>query len=288
MNKIPGASKPLVVISLYSRKVLLMQTTFYEFDYLMRRLAIFLMLVLLTAVWQPAYGAGLGASNKPTDKSADKSIALSEVVSGIKKRYASKDFEADFVQESYMGSVGVADKAQGHLYVKSPAMMRWDYQSPEKYQVITSGKKLWIYREEDQQVMVGSTESYFVDGNRPDMLSNPSDLLDQFTAGWATQKPQMTDFKSDSKLDSKSKAQIPEEDNYILRLVPKKPQPEIKELILSVSKKNFEIVEAASHSPQGDKNVVRFKNIKYDSSISSALFDFKIPKGTEVLSLDGK
>ena len=82
----------------------------------------------------------VAAQGQAGDSSArDLAQALQQKYDGI------KDFSADFVH-SYQG--GVLRKQiteRGHLLVKKPGKMRWEYTSPEEKLFVSDGVKMYSY-----------------------------------------------------------------------------------------------------------------------------------------------
>src|SRR5258705_6754204 len=80
-----------------------------------------------------------------------------EVAQALQKKYASiKGFSTDFVH-TYRG--GVLNKQlteRGHLLIKKPGKMRWEYTTPEKKLFVSDGVKIYFYIPEDRQVTITS------------------------------------------------------------------------------------------------------------------------------------
>lgn len=194
---------------------------------------------------------------------------VAEVIERVQKRYGAGDFEADFFQEAHLKAMGMVDTAKGHLYLGKPGMMRWHYKSPEEYFIIADGETVWIYRPDENQVMVGRAATYFGSEKGADFLSKPGELPKAFIMEMATKELQ-------------------ERDHHVLKLVPKKELPDLTELYLFISKESFDIKKAISCNAFGDRTVMRFDNYKFERGLSSSLFFFEIPKGTDVVQLQGE
>jgi outer membrane lipoprotein carrier protein len=162
--------------------------------------------------------------------------------------------------------MGIVDTARGHLYFGSPDMMRWHYQAPEEYLIITDGNTVWIYRPDDNQVMVGRAVDYFGRTKGADFFSNPEELSRAFMVALAPKELQ-------------------EKSHYVLRLVPRTEQPDLTELYLFISQETFDITQTITSNAFGDKTTIRFHNYRFDQRLDPSLFVFKIPDGAEVLKL---
>lgn len=192
-----------------------------------------------------------------------------DILDRVQQRYGEGDFEADFVQESHLKAMGIVDTAKGHLYFGRPGTMRWHYQMPEEYLIITDGDSVWIYRPAENQVMVGRAVDYFGSNKGTDLFTKPGELPKEFILEFAPEEVQ-------------------EKDCYALRLIPKTKRPNIAELYLFVSKKTFDIAKSVTYNSFGDKTTIRFEGYRFDRGLNSSFFVFEIPSGAEVLQLEGE
>src|SRR5579884_4347599 len=89
-----------------------------------------------------------------SDASETEAAALARA---IQKNYdAIRDFSADFTH-SYEG--GVLRKQlteRGHVLIKKPGRMRWEYTSPEQKLFVSDGVKVYSYIPADRQVIVSN------------------------------------------------------------------------------------------------------------------------------------
>lgn len=193
--------------------------------------------------------------------------AILQVMERVQRHYAVTDFEADFAQESHLDAIGITDTAQGHVWFKPPAMMRWHYQRPDDYFVIANGDKVWIYRPTDNQVMVGLARDYFADRQFTEFFAEPKSLLNDFDVQWAS-----------------AALQRPGQD--VLRLVPHKRDASLAEVFLFVSKSTSDISKAIIFNAFGDQTTIRFSGFKFNQGLDRSTFEFKIPRGTDVVELD--
>ena len=154
---------------------------------------------------------------------ASRPLPVSEVLEKVRQRYGTADLEADFVQESHLKAMGIADVAKGHVYFRSPAMMHWHYQTPEEHRIITDGHTVWLYRPAENQVMLGQAAEYFGDIKIVDVFTDPERLMNDFEVTLAPEAFQ-------------------EKGWYVLKLVPKIKRSNLATLYLSISKSTFDIV----------------------------------------------
>ena len=193
------------------------------------------------------------------------SPSLDQILKGIEKRYAGKGFSASFFQESMLKAMQITDTAEGHLTVKRPGNMRWEYTIPEQQSIITDGKTMWIYRPADNQVMVGKAPAYFGHGKGAGFLSDIRLIRKSFTI---EQQP------------------AENEDYYRLKLLPREPTQELADIILSVAKQTYQIDQVVSHNAYGDETRIVFSDFSFDIDPADDLFRFTIPAGADVVQMD--
>src|SRR5947209_6255042 len=88
-----------------------------------------------------------------------------ELAQALQKKYDGiKDFSADFTHVYEGGVLRKKITERGHLLVKKPGKMRWDYAEPEPKQFVSDGLKMYSYMPQDKQVIVASVPS---DENAP-------------------------------------------------------------------------------------------------------------------------
>jgi outer membrane lipoprotein carrier protein len=219
-----------------------------------------LMAMAVLCMWGPAFPRQGACDEVP-------GLSVSQILQGIRERYAARDFEAEFIQESHLKAMAIVDTAEGHVYFKPPLAMRWHYRSPEEYMIVSDGRTVWMYRPQDRQVMVGKAGEVFGDTNFADFFAEPERLLERFVI-------EQTSARQDNK------------DHYFLRLVPKGKQPNVKEVFLSVSKETFDIVQSDTHNFFGDLTRLRFSDFRFNQGLKSSFFQFLIPEGVDVLEMD--
>lgn len=190
---------------------------------------------------------------------------IDRIVKRIEKRYTGKGFTAKFFQESILKAMQITDTADGQLAVKQPGKMRWEYTVPEVQTIISDGKTMWIYRPADNQVMVGKAPEYFGGGKGAGFLSDIGLIRKSFTIKW----------------------QQSENDSYDrLKLIPRKPNQELADIIISVNKQTFQIDQVVTHNAYGDETRIVLSDYQFNVNLEDARFKFDIPKGTDVVQMD--
>ena len=198
-------------------------------------------------------------------KSKESNVLLDKIMDKVEKKYAVAGFSACFVQESTLKAMDMTDSASGKITVKRPGKMRWEYEEPDRQIIVTDGKNLWVYRPDDNQVMMGKFPSFFGDGKGASFLSDINLIRQKFN---------ITLENTDSK------------DYYIIKLLPVKKTNDLSYINLSISKKTFHVEEIATYNLYGDKTLIKLIDIKLLENSDDSIFIFNIPYGTEVLELD--
>ncbi len=191
-------------------------------------------------------------------------LTLDEILDSVEKRYAGAGFSARFDQTSIIKAIDIEDTAHGRILVKRPGMMRWEYNAPEKQTIITDGNRLWIYRPELNQVMVGEAPEYLGDGKGASFISNIKLIREKFS---------LIMDKGEEKAD------------YIINLLPINKIPEVTYIKLRISKNRFEITGITTYNPYGDETRIEMSDFKFDQHLEDSLFRFQAPEGTDIIRI---
>jgi outer membrane lipoprotein carrier protein len=192
-------------------------------------------------------------------------LSLTEIINRVEKHYDVPGFMAYFHQLSTIKAMDISDEASGKIYVKRPGKMRWEYEKPDRQIIITNGSRLWIYRPDDNQVMIGKSPAFFGDGKGAGFLADIKLLRRRFTITPGQSKD--TRF-------------------YALKLQPVEESLGINEIYLYVSKTTFNVKRVVTVNPYGDNTTIDLINSRFDQIPDDNLFTFEIPEGTDVLTLD--
>jgi outer membrane lipoprotein carrier protein len=192
-------------------------------------------------------------------------LSLDAIIKKVESRYAVSGFSAFFFQASTIKAMEITDSASGKAFFKRPDKMRWEYETPDRQTIITNGHTLWIYRPEDNQVMVGKAPSFFEDGKGFSFLSDMESVKKKFYI-----------FLEDKD----------EDDTHVLKLLPKEKTFDVSVIYLFVSTKTFEVVKIVTYNSYEDETRIEFKDIQFKQKLDESLFNFNIPQGIEILHLD--
>jgi len=72
--------------------------------------------------------------------------SLDDVVREIENVYSRMtDLRADFTQTAFNKSLNQSIPARGTVYLKKGGKLRWEYTEPTPQEIVSDGKKLWVY-----------------------------------------------------------------------------------------------------------------------------------------------
>jgi outer membrane lipoprotein carrier protein len=196
---------------------------------------------------------------------SDDAGTIDKIIAGVEARYNVPGFTADFEQESILKAMAVTDTASGRLMVRQPGRMRWEYLVPDPQTIITDGNDLWVYRPEENQVMVGKAPSFFGEGKGAGFLSNIKTVRKSFQL---------------------SLEPAEEPTRYRLKLVPNKSSVDLMEVKLDITRKTFDLVRIITFNIYGDETRIELKNMDFNNPPAEGLFRFDVPEGTDVLQMN--
>jgi outer membrane lipoprotein carrier protein len=207
-----------------------------------------------------AFAAFPPARPSAADATAD------ELVQALQKRYDSiKDFSADFEHRYRGGALRKQISERGHVLIKKPGKMRWDYTAPDKKLFVADGIRIYSYIPEDRQVVV-SAQPRDSETTAPALfLAGKGNLPRDFTASLVPNPAGLA--TSDRSL----------------KLVPKTRQPDYDWLVFTVDT-SLAIQGLLTMDPQGGESAFIFTNLKENSGVADKEFAFNIPRGVDVVT----
>jgi outer membrane lipoprotein carrier protein len=107
--------------------------------------------------------------------------SLNTLIEGVDRTFARmRDLSADFVQ-IFEDPLNRKQQESGHLYLRRPRMMRWEYKNPEDKLFISDSKNVYLYVPADRQVNKEAVRATFDDRMPLMFLLGRSDLRKEFT-----------------------------------------------------------------------------------------------------------
>ncbi len=130
---------------------------------------------------QGAHAASSSAAAPPADAS-EACPPAAQIAQRLQARYDStKNFRADFRQETTIVSVGQGEEAFGTVVFMKPGRMHWEFQTPQRQSIIADGTTLWIYQPADRQVLKAPFTAAFASSTPVSFLTGVGRIKDDFT-----------------------------------------------------------------------------------------------------------
>ncbi len=185
----------------------------------------------------------------------------------IQQKYASiHDFSADFTHTYEGGVLRKKITERGHLEIKKPGRMRWEYTSPEQKLFVSDGVKVYSYIPADKQVIVSNVPPGDEATTPALFLTGKGDVTRDFV-------PSIADVPQGYPADSRA-----------LKLVPKTPQRDYDWLMLVVDPTTLMLRGLVTVDAEGGKSSFTFTNLKENTGLADKEFAFKIPRGVDVVT----
>ena len=194
--------------------------------------------------------------------------SLDDVVREIESVYSRMtDLRADFTQTAFNKSLNQTIPARGTVYLKKGGKLRWEYTEPTPQEIVSDGKKLWVYTPTLNQANVADAPGGAGRPRRelPGRARPPADRVPG-----ALPEPRAAEGRRG---------------NWALDLTPKQPLPTLTRLILSVDPKSWEIRKAIVHDQFENTVTMRFTKMAVNSGLPEKTFTFVAPKGVVIVPL---
>src|SRR6266542_2851143 len=194
-------------------------------------------------------------------------LTAPELASALQKKYDTvKDFSADFTHVYEGGVLHKKIAERGHLLIKKPGKMRWDYTAPEQKMFVSDGAKMYSYIPQDKQVIVASVTPEDEATTPTLFLAGKGNLTRDFT-------PSLMDTPAEMPAGTRA-----------LKLVPKTRQEDYDWLVLAIDPASLDIRGLVTTDAQGGKSSFSFTNLKQNVGLADKEFAFKIPRGVDVVT----
>ena len=172
---------------------------------------------------------------------------------------STKSLTADFKQVLIDESGNAVQNSYGVFYLQRPGKFRWDYQKPFQQQIVSSSGKVWFYDTDLEQVTIKKLDESL--GSTPALLlSGDISLEDNFIM-----------------------AQQGEDEGLLwIKLLPKNEESGFKYVLIGLNNGSLGGMELSDNF--GQLTRIYFSNVKLNTPIKSALFEFTAPKGADVFT----
>lgn len=165
---------------------------------------------------------------------------------------------ADFTQQVLGAKKKILQETSGQMMLLRPGRFRWDYKKPYEQQIVSDGKKVWLYDIDLEQVTVKTIDSTL--GSTPAfLLSSDTPIEENFTV-----------------------RELGEEQNlYWVELIPLQSESSFEKLILGFDESN--LIDMELHDAFGQLTRLHFSKIERNPVLDPALFDFVPPADVDVI-----
>lgn len=170
---------------------------------------------------------------------------------------------ADFTQV-YTAPRERTRREGGHLLLKKPGKMRWDYSSPEPKLFVSDGKVIYEYVP-SERVATRTKVRESSDLRAPFMfLLGRGDLRRDFrTIEWSKELPSRAGFK-------------------VLRLLPKRDQ-DFRELLLEIDPVTLQLARVSFVDSDNGRSDFVLSNVRENVPVSDVRFRFDPPAGVQIV-----
>lgn len=211
----------------------------------------FFFIVLLCHAWIHAAAA------------SDTRTLAQTILDGLEDQYAGRSFSAEFEQTSVLSALDISETASGRAWFSHPGKMKWQYLVPERHDIITNGDTLWIFRPDENQVMIGDAAPFFASGAGGSFLSDISQLRNNFTVTVTETTDQWVELQLDASPNNQN----------------------IQSVLIQVVQKNFQILAVTTVNTVGDITRFELSNITF-LELPDNWFEFEVPPGTHIIDMN--
>lgn len=225
-------------------------------------LLVFVSFLTRVAPLSVSFAGGSASAAEPHATSPQQvSSSVTEIVDRLQARYEeTQGFQADFRQEIESATLGQKVTSHGVVSFKKPGRMRWEFTDPAQL-LVSDGTFFWFYQPAEQQVVRTPFQQAFRSTTPVSFLTGVGRLDTDFQISLLTTN----------------------EDVHVLSLTPKHDADSVGSLVLEVSLKTFDIVQAVVTDPLGNITRLQFSNINRDALLKDSLFRFTIPPGVDLV-----
>jgi outer membrane lipoprotein carrier protein len=192
-----------------------------------------------------------------------------ETARAVQQKYDRvKDFTADFTHTYEGGVLKKKATERGAVKIKKPGRMRWDYTAPDKKTFVSDGRKIYSYIPADKQVIVSNMPADDEATTAVLFLTGKGSLTRDFNVSYA------------------SSNETP--DTWALRLDPRQKQRDYDWLVVVVDRKTLQIRSLTAAEQEGGRSSFAFTNYRENAGVDDKAFEFKIPRGVDVITANGR
>lgn len=224
--------------------------------------------VLRTLVVVAALGWVMGLPTAPAAEGPG--LSINEILRRTEAQYQKiQAFTANFRQVTASAAANsMGTEAHGKLYYQKPRQMHWAYEAPEKQVFVANQHLAWLYIPSEKQIALFDAKTFF---------SSP--LAQTFFDGIIELRKHF-DVSLDARLSNR--------ETVVLNLIPKREDPSIKSLSLTVDLTTYRISTIESIDALGNTNRVILEGQTPLPRVDPSLFQLTIPPSTTVVDPEGR
>jgi outer membrane lipoprotein carrier protein len=218
---------------------------------------------------QPAFTASAPLFAAPTAAAAAAPAAkpaaamtAAEALDRVQRFYAGiQQVSAQFRQAVTNDTWGSTKTSDGALFIAKPGKMRWDYLEKRKADVvvkksfISNGTLLYVVEHDNKQVM------------KKNLAQDLMPVAVSFLYGKG-------DLKAEFNPELDTSGKYGEKDNLVLKLTPKQPSAQYKNLYLVVARADFHVTQSVIVDSSNNVNHFRFFSPDFAKPIKPTTFEF--------------
>lgn len=208
-----------------------------------------------------------GSSWAEEDKAAQE---IRSVVKKIQARYEqTKDLQADFAQKTKVEGFATPITSSGHLFLKRPGRLRWDYVEPSREEIYVNQDDVKMYVPEHSQVLIGKLTQMAASQAPLQLLQGIGKIEEEFDLAPAPDH-------------ARGAGGLP-----LVVLIPKTKDQQaarpFQQIVLEADPKTHYIKSLTLHELSGNVATFEFSSVKPNAGLQDGLFEFTAPAGTEVV-----
>jgi outer membrane lipoprotein-sorting protein len=201
--------------------------------------------------------------------SADNATLLSQILKQMEQAGTTLiDFKADFTQIKVFTQFEDKEESSGKVIYKKSKKALWEFEQPSPRKAIINNDIAWLYVPKVKQVQKI---------NLKDKAQTESILL-----GFGTPEAEIRGAYDVNLLGAEK---INQKDTYRLELIPKDKNHSsyFSKTVLWIDKNNWLPIKTQLLESNEDTITIEFHDIQLNTNVADSLFDFKVPKGVEVV-----
>ena len=192
---------------------------------------------------------------------------IGNIISSLQKKYRNvHSLEADFTQKNFIASLNRVREFRGKIFLQKPRLFDIEVSFPSVQRQVFDGRFLWVYTSANNQVLKNSVAPDFFDHPLINLLTTMENLEKNYS---------ITLEKPKNSVD------------YSIKLTLKTPTTELREILIAVQKKDFQIKELTFRYDSGNYTHLALIDIKENKKIPPERFQFILSPGAEVVESPG-